>query len=169
MRDLAHLYRSCREYRFACERAGKGTKNIERCVISSFTWSRRTIPVRLLRPGRGPWRARLRGTRCYPHCGKTARSQCDLHCQRRAASGGNTQGQRDPLGCRSVRDETLRRNGCGNRNNQRFAPAQSSIANLRWANSRRNRTRSTKLKLRCGASWMALTAGASKRGFIRAG
>ena len=34
MRDLAHLYRS--EYRFACERAGKGTKNIERCVISTF-------------------------------------------------------------------------------------------------------------------------------------
>jgi hypothetical protein len=32
----AHLYRSRREYRSACERAGKGGKQIERCVISSF-------------------------------------------------------------------------------------------------------------------------------------
>jgi hypothetical protein len=36
MRDLAHFYRSCREYRFACERSGKGTQDIERCVISTF-------------------------------------------------------------------------------------------------------------------------------------
>ena len=32
----AHLYRSRREYRSACQRAGKGGKQIERCVISSF-------------------------------------------------------------------------------------------------------------------------------------
>jgi orotidine-5'-phosphate decarboxylase len=32
----AHLYRSRREYRSACERAGKGGKQIERCVISSL-------------------------------------------------------------------------------------------------------------------------------------
>jgi hypothetical protein len=32
----AHLYRSRREYRSACERAGKGGKQIERCVISTF-------------------------------------------------------------------------------------------------------------------------------------
>jgi hypothetical protein len=32
----AHLYRSRREYRFACDRAGKGGKQIERCVISTF-------------------------------------------------------------------------------------------------------------------------------------
>jgi hypothetical protein len=32
----AHLYRSRREYRSACERAGKSGKQIERCVISSF-------------------------------------------------------------------------------------------------------------------------------------
>jgi hypothetical protein len=31
-----HLYRSRREYRAACERAGKGGKRIERCIISSF-------------------------------------------------------------------------------------------------------------------------------------
>jgi hypothetical protein len=30
----AHLYRSRREYRCACQRAGKGGKQIERCVIS---------------------------------------------------------------------------------------------------------------------------------------
>ena len=35
-RFAAHLYRSRREYRSACERAGKGGKQIERCVISSF-------------------------------------------------------------------------------------------------------------------------------------
>jgi len=32
----AHLYRSRREYRSACQRAGKGGKQIERCVISAF-------------------------------------------------------------------------------------------------------------------------------------
>jgi hypothetical protein len=32
----AHLYQSRREYRAACERAGKGSKNIERCIISTF-------------------------------------------------------------------------------------------------------------------------------------
>lgn len=32
----AHLYRSRREYRSACQRAGKGGKQIERCVISTF-------------------------------------------------------------------------------------------------------------------------------------
>ena len=32
----AHLYRSRREYRSACERAGKGGKQIERRVISTF-------------------------------------------------------------------------------------------------------------------------------------
>jgi hypothetical protein len=32
----AHLYRSRREYRSACQRAGKSGKQIERCVISTF-------------------------------------------------------------------------------------------------------------------------------------
>jgi hypothetical protein len=32
----AHLYRSRREYRSACQRAGKSGRQIERCVISSF-------------------------------------------------------------------------------------------------------------------------------------
>ena len=32
----AHLYRSRREYRSACERAGKSGKQIERCIISTF-------------------------------------------------------------------------------------------------------------------------------------
>ena len=32
----AHLYRSRREYRSVCERAGKSGKQIERCVISTF-------------------------------------------------------------------------------------------------------------------------------------
>jgi hypothetical protein len=32
----AHLYRSRREFRSACERAGKGGKQIERCLISTF-------------------------------------------------------------------------------------------------------------------------------------
>ena len=32
----SHLYRSRREYRLVCERAGKGGKQIERCVISTF-------------------------------------------------------------------------------------------------------------------------------------
>ena len=32
----AHLYRSRKEYRSACERAGKSGKQIERCVISTF-------------------------------------------------------------------------------------------------------------------------------------
>ena len=32
----AHLYRSRREYRSACERADKGEKQIERRVISTF-------------------------------------------------------------------------------------------------------------------------------------
>jgi hypothetical protein len=34
--QLQALYRSRREYRSACERAGKGGKQIERCVISTF-------------------------------------------------------------------------------------------------------------------------------------
>jgi hypothetical protein len=33
---VAHLYRSRREYRSACQRAGKSGKQIERCVISTF-------------------------------------------------------------------------------------------------------------------------------------
>jgi hypothetical protein len=32
----AHLHQSRREYRHVCERAGKGNKQIERCVISTF-------------------------------------------------------------------------------------------------------------------------------------
>jgi hypothetical protein len=32
----SHLYRSRQEYRLVCQRAGKGGKPIERCVISSF-------------------------------------------------------------------------------------------------------------------------------------
>ena len=32
----AHLYRSRKEYRSVCNRAGKSGKQIERCVISSF-------------------------------------------------------------------------------------------------------------------------------------
>ena len=32
----AHLYRSGREFRSACERSGKSGKAIERCVISMF-------------------------------------------------------------------------------------------------------------------------------------
>jgi hypothetical protein len=32
----AHLYRSRREFRLVCERAGKSGKPIERCVISTF-------------------------------------------------------------------------------------------------------------------------------------
>jgi hypothetical protein len=32
----AHLYRSRKEYRSACQRAGKSGKQIERCVISTF-------------------------------------------------------------------------------------------------------------------------------------
>ena len=32
----AHLYRSRREFRSACQRAGKSRKQIERCVISTF-------------------------------------------------------------------------------------------------------------------------------------
>ena len=35
-RFASHLYQSRREYRSACERAGKGGKQIERCVISTF-------------------------------------------------------------------------------------------------------------------------------------
>ena len=35
-RFAAHLYRSRREYRSVCQRAGKGGKQIERCVISTF-------------------------------------------------------------------------------------------------------------------------------------
>ena len=35
-RFAAHLYRSRREFRSACQRAGKGGKQIERCVISTF-------------------------------------------------------------------------------------------------------------------------------------
>ncbi len=32
----AHLYRSRREYRSVCQRAGKSGKQIERCIISTF-------------------------------------------------------------------------------------------------------------------------------------
>jgi hypothetical protein len=32
----AHLYRSRREYRSACERSGKSGKQIERCLIWTF-------------------------------------------------------------------------------------------------------------------------------------
>ena len=32
----AHLYRSRREFRSACERSGKSGKQIERCVIATF-------------------------------------------------------------------------------------------------------------------------------------
>jgi hypothetical protein len=32
----AHLYHSRREYRSACDRSGKGGKQIERCLISTF-------------------------------------------------------------------------------------------------------------------------------------
>ena len=35
-RFAAHLYRSRREFRSACQRAGKSKKQIERCVISTF-------------------------------------------------------------------------------------------------------------------------------------
>jgi hypothetical protein len=35
-RFAAHLYRSRREFRSACQRAGKSGKQIERCVISTF-------------------------------------------------------------------------------------------------------------------------------------
>ena len=35
-RFVSHLYRSRREYRLVCQRAGKGGKPIERCVISTF-------------------------------------------------------------------------------------------------------------------------------------
>jgi hypothetical protein len=31
-----HLYQSRREYRLVCQRGGKGGKQIERCVISTF-------------------------------------------------------------------------------------------------------------------------------------
>jgi hypothetical protein len=39
-RFVAHLYRSRREYRSACERAGKGGKQIERCVPLDFSGCR---------------------------------------------------------------------------------------------------------------------------------
>ena len=32
----AHLYRSRREYRSACDHSGKGGKQIERCLLSTF-------------------------------------------------------------------------------------------------------------------------------------
>jgi len=35
-RFVSHLYRSRREYRSVCKRAGKGGKQIERCLISTF-------------------------------------------------------------------------------------------------------------------------------------
>ena len=35
-RFAAHLYRSRREYRSACQRAGKSGNQIERCVIATF-------------------------------------------------------------------------------------------------------------------------------------
>ena len=38
-RFAAHLYRSRREYRSVCQRAGKSGKQIERCVISTFQFA----------------------------------------------------------------------------------------------------------------------------------
>jgi len=35
-RFVSHIYQSRRQYRHACERAGKGGKQIERCVILTF-------------------------------------------------------------------------------------------------------------------------------------
>jgi hypothetical protein len=35
-RFASHLYRSRQEYRLVCQRAGKGGKPIERCLISTF-------------------------------------------------------------------------------------------------------------------------------------
>jgi hypothetical protein len=35
-RFVSHLYQARRQYRRACETAGKGGKQIERCVISTF-------------------------------------------------------------------------------------------------------------------------------------
>jgi hypothetical protein len=35
-RFVSHLYQARREYRRACETAGKSGKQIERCVIASF-------------------------------------------------------------------------------------------------------------------------------------
>jgi hypothetical protein len=35
-RFTSHLYHSRREYRLVCQRAGKGGKQIERCVIATF-------------------------------------------------------------------------------------------------------------------------------------
>jgi hypothetical protein len=35
-RFVSHLYQARREYRLVCERAGKGGKQIERCVIARF-------------------------------------------------------------------------------------------------------------------------------------
>ena len=32
----AHLYRSCREYRLACDQSGNSGKQIERCLIWTF-------------------------------------------------------------------------------------------------------------------------------------
>jgi hypothetical protein len=38
---VSHLYRSRREYRSVCERAGKGGKQIQRCLISTFQAAQR--------------------------------------------------------------------------------------------------------------------------------
>jgi hypothetical protein len=35
-KSAVHLYRSRREYRSACDRSGKGGKQLERCLISTF-------------------------------------------------------------------------------------------------------------------------------------
>ena len=35
-RFVSHLYQARQEYRLVCERAGKGGKQIERCLISTF-------------------------------------------------------------------------------------------------------------------------------------
>ena len=35
-RFASHLYQSRKEYRLVCQRAGKGGKQIERCIISTF-------------------------------------------------------------------------------------------------------------------------------------
>jgi hypothetical protein len=46
----AHLYRSRREYRSACDRSGKGGKQIERCLISTFQGCRKHGLQRRLSP-----------------------------------------------------------------------------------------------------------------------
>jgi hypothetical protein len=47
----AHLYRSRKEYRSVCQRAGKSGKQIEPCVISTFQSLRAWLQRRLSRVG----------------------------------------------------------------------------------------------------------------------